>query len=227
MPAPAKTTYTIANSRNPRAIQWARLRPFEGERKVMVLEAVERLSDEALNAFLKLLEEPPPSTTLILLAENPAELKKTLLSRCFQISLRAIKTKGQDKAGEEDNRKLSALLSRYSYELVDESLSGSGVSKAQAKRDVVEQYLGIAQAFLRDVLIYLNAGEDGLDRLYFKDKQDRIREKAGHESTGSLVRKLDRLEKIRRRLDRYANPKLSLRDVSETVGETISGGVRG
>jgi len=74
-------------------IGWARFRPFEADRKVLILDEVENLSDEALNAFLKLLEEPPANTTLLLLATQPTRLRKTFLSRCFQVPLRPLPAK--------------------------------------------------------------------------------------------------------------------------------------
>jgi len=81
-------TLKVQDIRN--LIQWIRFQPLEGAKKVLVIEAVERLSEEALNAFLKILEEPPDSTVLILLSAAPSRLRATLISRCFQITLKAL-----------------------------------------------------------------------------------------------------------------------------------------
>jgi len=77
---------------------WIRLRPFEAEKKVLIVDSVENLVDEALNAFLKVLEEPPESTILILLTEAPASLKATLVSRCFQVILRPLSVAALEEA---------------------------------------------------------------------------------------------------------------------------------
>jgi DNA polymerase-3 subunit delta' len=62
------------------------LRPFQGDRRVIVLGRAERLvvqeaSQEAANALLKVLEEPPPGSYLILTARHPQALLPTMRSR--------------------------------------------------------------------------------------------------------------------------------------------------
>lgn len=51
-------------------------------RKIGVIYEADRMNDEAQNALLKTLEEPPPDTTLILCTANPASLLPTTRSRC-------------------------------------------------------------------------------------------------------------------------------------------------
>src|SRR5215472_18061384 len=45
---------------------------------------------EAANSLLKVLEEPPPSVHILLLAENPSELLPTIRSRCALVRLGAL-----------------------------------------------------------------------------------------------------------------------------------------
>ncbi len=68
-------------------IQWSYLRPYEGRWKVCVVRKAERLTEEAGNAFLKTLEEPPRRTVFCLLVENKGHLLETIQSRCFEIRL--------------------------------------------------------------------------------------------------------------------------------------------
>ncbi len=62
-----------------------RFMPVEGRRTVGVLVDAERMRVEAANSVLKLLEEPGPSTVLILTAERVDALLPTILSRCQQV----------------------------------------------------------------------------------------------------------------------------------------------
>jgi DNA polymerase III subunit delta' len=65
-----------------RVIRAAAYRPFEGGKRVFVIEAAEALRDESQNALLKTLEEPPAFVHLILLSSEPAALLETIASRC-------------------------------------------------------------------------------------------------------------------------------------------------
>ena len=58
------------------------LKPTRGSRKVAVVEDADDFNPESANAFLKSLEEPPPGTTLILLATSADLQLATIRSRC-------------------------------------------------------------------------------------------------------------------------------------------------
>ena len=65
-----------------RVIRAAAYRPFEGGRRLFVIEAAEALRDESQNALLKTLEEPPEYAHVILLSSEPELLLETIASRC-------------------------------------------------------------------------------------------------------------------------------------------------
>lgn len=56
--------------------------PYEGKTKVVVIDSAELMNPQAMNSFLKTLEEPPSATVLILISANPSRLLPTLISRC-------------------------------------------------------------------------------------------------------------------------------------------------
>lgn len=60
----------------------ANFRPFEGAARVFIVEDAEYMNDQAANALLKTLEEPPTSSHLILTTTNPTALLATIRSRC-------------------------------------------------------------------------------------------------------------------------------------------------
>lgn len=57
------------------------------EWKVGVIVGAERMNAQAVNAFLKTLEEPPPQTLLMLLTTQPDSLLPTVISRCVRMPL--------------------------------------------------------------------------------------------------------------------------------------------
>jgi DNA polymerase III subunit delta' len=56
--------------------------PFESARRVFVIEGAETMNDQAANRMLKTLEEPPPFTHLVLLADRREDVLPTIASRC-------------------------------------------------------------------------------------------------------------------------------------------------
>ncbi len=56
--------------------------PFESARRVFVIEGAETMNDQAANRMLKTLEEPPPFTHLLLLADRREDVLATIASRC-------------------------------------------------------------------------------------------------------------------------------------------------
>ncbi len=60
----------------------------DGAYKIVIILDAERMSEEASNAFLKTLEEPPAQTLIMLLSEHPSRLLATILSRCIRLDLR-------------------------------------------------------------------------------------------------------------------------------------------
>jgi len=57
-------------------------RPFEGRRRVVIINEADAAGDDAQSALLKTLEEPPPASIFILVSSMPDALLPTVLSRC-------------------------------------------------------------------------------------------------------------------------------------------------
>lgn len=64
--------------------------PNEAPVRVFILCDVQSMTDQAQNALLKLLEEPPTHVRLILTCENRAQLLETVRSRLFSVALRGV-----------------------------------------------------------------------------------------------------------------------------------------
>ena len=66
------------------------LLPVEGGARVVIVEGAHSLNDDAQNAFLKMLEEPPAGVTIILCADDEECLLPTVRSRCVRVRLSAV-----------------------------------------------------------------------------------------------------------------------------------------
>ncbi len=71
-------------------IEQVRFRPQEGTYKVFIIDEVHMLSNQAFNAFLKTLEEPPPYAIFILATTEKHKIIPTILSRCQIFDFRRI-----------------------------------------------------------------------------------------------------------------------------------------
>jgi DNA polymerase-3 subunit delta' len=67
------------------AIERAGYRPFEGRRRVVIVDAAHEVLPEAQNALLKTLEEPPPASMFVLVTSRPDMLLPTVRSRCQRL----------------------------------------------------------------------------------------------------------------------------------------------
>ncbi|MCF4164875.1 DNA polymerase III subunit delta' [Zavarzinia compransoris] len=64
--------------------------PAEGGFRIAVIDAVDEMNRNAANALLKLLEEPPPRSVILLVAHAPGRLLPTIRSRCRRLALRPL-----------------------------------------------------------------------------------------------------------------------------------------
>jgi DNA polymerase-3 subunit delta' len=73
------------------------LKSFESEYKVLILWMPEYLGNEG-NKLLKLIEEPPPNTLFVLVAENESLILPTIVSRCQLVKIPALETREVEEA---------------------------------------------------------------------------------------------------------------------------------
>jgi DNA polymerase-3 subunit delta' len=66
------------------------MRPFEADRRVYLVFAAQLLNDEAADALLKDLEEPPPYAVIVLVADDLGSLAETIRSRCQLVPFRRL-----------------------------------------------------------------------------------------------------------------------------------------
>ena len=94
----------------------ASLMPYEGRYRVFIFDGAEYMSEEASNAILKTLEEPPPQVMIILLTAREEALLSTVRSRCRRLELKPLplakvakELAGAHPLGPEEAEKLARL----------------------------------------------------------------------------------------------------------------------
>lgn len=103
-----------------RAVQRAAYFQPMGRRRVFILDGADTMRWDVANVFLKILEEPPGSATLILTAPSPYALLPTIISRCLQFHFAPLPQADVEKILQEKSdlkpaeRKLAAQLAEGS-----------------------------------------------------------------------------------------------------------------
>src|SRR5438270_13191949 len=123
----------------------ANFRPFEGAARVFIVEDAEYMNDTAANALLKTLEEPPPTSHLILTTSNPTALLATIRSRCQTIRFAPIAADQVEKFLIEQKHlpaEDARLLARTAQGSIGRALSGD-VETYRERRDTM---LGVLRA---------------------------------------------------------------------------------
>lgn len=68
------------------------IKPYSSEYKIYVIADADKMTEQAQNALLKTIEEPPSYVVIILLTNNMNKMLPTILSRCVKLELRMVNT---------------------------------------------------------------------------------------------------------------------------------------
>ncbi|MEM7357849.1 MAG: DNA polymerase III subunit gamma/tau [Pseudomonadota bacterium] len=146
--------------------------PTAGKYKVFLIDEVHMLSGHSFNALLKTLEEPPEHVKFLFATTDPQKLPVTVLSRCLQFNLRAmrpeqienqmVKILGQEGI-ESDQGALQAIAKaadgsmRDGLSLLDQAIAqGGGV----VRTDDVQSMLGTIKTEHSDALLTALSQQD-------------------------------------------------------------------
>jgi DNA polymerase-3 subunit delta' len=209
---PAGTQHLVDEIRE-RVIAAAAYRPFEGERRVFVIEAAEAMAEESQNALLKTLEEPAPYAHLILVSAEPAGLLETVRSRCQRIRFARLgpqqleaRLADRDSADESEvERRAAARLAGGDTARAVLLLSGEGVALREAAVACVEAARS-GELSERPWLRLLEAGAAAGERAGAEVRAAgaAITEEAGDEGSPAGRRRSREAEEAARRVARRA-----------------------
>ena len=147
-------------------------RPYEGDKKVIIIHEGSKLTVQAQNALLKTIEEPPQGVYIILLAESLETLLDTIKSRCQVYKLTPL-----------NNRQMEMYintLGRYSEEEIRASLAyGEGIP-GKAERLLNDSNLSELREVIMNLLKDINYAKEDLVLIYenklenYKTEKDEV-----------------------------------------------------
>lgn len=146
------------------------LKPMRGTRRVAIVEDADDLSEEAANAFLKTLEEPPPGSVLMLVGAAAESQIPTIISRCRVLRFEPLKP-----------AELALIL-------MDSGIAGdaeTAQSLAERSEGSVSRAKGLADPEMgpfRNEVVRTVGAANGFDPLALAKRLDAFSKDAGKES---------------------------------------------
>lgn len=216
------------------------LQPYEGKTKVAVVDSAESMNAQAGNSFLKTLEEPSPSTVLILIASNLYQLLPTVISRCqriqftplptkairqilssqenmdpVELDLRILHSRGQVNRALEHN---TASQCRQDLMRLIETVSLDNVevvfewARVVSKQtDTLSTVLDQLMCLIRDLAYIKTRGN--VNDLYNKDLAVQLKPLAAKKTLPEIVNMYDSVQQTKYSLSANANTQLSLENM--------------
>jgi DNA polymerase III subunit delta' len=133
------------------------MRPFESDRRVYLLHRAHLMNEDAADALLKDLEEPPSYAVIVLIADDLGPLPETILSRCQLVPFRRLSEKAiralvdvRAPQLDEEGRAALARVSAGRLDRLERLLDPASVARREA---LLEQ----ARAVYRDPLFDASA----------------------------------------------------------------------
>lgn len=149
-------------------IDRAGYRPFEGRRRVIIIDEADAMAASPQNALLKVLEEPPPSSVFILITARPDMLLPTVQSRCQRLRFQLAAQSAPDPETRDVARRVLEMAAesdepRQRIEAAKGLLEGTGGGNTAAEdRAQVGSYLHAMASLLRDVELLSSRGSPGM-----------------------------------------------------------------
>lgn len=213
-----------------------RFAPIEGGWRVVIINDAQTMNLEASNAILKILEEPPKNTLIVLTADQTTSLLSTIVSRCQQIAFRPIPYESVSEALVEQGldsqtattlalsskgslgKALSVDVEKWTIwrkNLLDQisSISISSVQHVFAFADAMSRdkiklvdALDMIMTWFRDVLMYRVFPESVINKDFLTD----IERASKGRTVKELLEKVKAVYMAQNAISRNANPRLAL-----------------
>lgn len=212
------------------------LMPYEARIKVFIIDNAHQLTAEGSNALLKVLEEPPKDSLIILISDKPALLFKTILSRCKVLKFAPLERERlngifrKESGLDEDTAHFLAYFSegrlgcglrlkegdtlREKNSIIDDFMlspkPGFHTLPSQ-ERGQIRRYMNILAAWLRDIYM-LKTGLPYSQTINF-DRKAELSKLTERFSIPELNRMIDALSESLLYLERNINVKLILHNL--------------
>ena len=223
------------------------VKPYSRPYKVYIIDEAEKMTEQAQNAMLKTIEEPPEYAVILLLTVNAKLLLPTILSRCILLNVRPVARPAITKLLTEHHG-IAGYMAEIAADFAD-GIPGRAIAYAQSgefvsqKEDVlkvlrrldsmpaeelykkVKEWAGRKQE-IPDLLSLMNLwfrdvlvmkSTKGAGRPIFREEEKELERQAGQFSYAELERCINEIEITRQRLSANVNLEVSLEMLLYTI----------
>ncbi|HTZ17805.1 MAG TPA: DNA polymerase III subunit delta' [Dissulfurispiraceae bacterium] len=207
------------------------LRPYEGRKKILMVDDADFMNINAANAFLKTLEEPPQDSIIILITSSPDRLPETIRSRCMHVRFHPLSDEAfnrvlDSKAPGKGPGPFSGLIAgrpgigiskdfakekKWFYDILNSMARGESRCAWSDKNDM-KQWLDLAFVMLRDMAVSNVTGRDS--DLLFGEKRTSM-------NIRQILNAYDGLQKVRRLIDLNLNKSITWNFVSGIIQDIV------
>lgn len=228
----------------------AYVRPFESGQKIYIIEDGDIITEQAQNAFLKILEEPPEYAVFIILVSNLSMLLQTIISRCTVIRFTALPRervkeyiKGRYPTADADflaaysggnPGKADMIMEKEDFfplrqnalKLILPMVSRHTISAyriadfLEENKDDAKLILEIWQSILRDMILIKTGA---VEYIINSDIEKELREISGHIELKTCVIAENALVRCSEMLRRYVNLRAAALNLSLSIKKAASG----
>jgi DNA polymerase-3 subunit delta' len=214
-----------------------RFAPLEKGRRVIIINDAQTMNNEAANAILKILEEPPNDTHIILTASQTTDLLPTVVSRCQHIAFAPIpfaKVADVLVAGQGLDRNMAIALAILAKGSLARALSADTEKWTAWRRHLLERLSSFSGESIHPLFVFAEALardksrlEDALDMMMIwfrdilmcklhpekilnKDFTTDIERASNESSVNTILEKMTAVFAAQRAIQRNVNPRLAL-----------------
>ncbi len=223
------------------------IKPYSSRYKIYIIEDAEKMTEQAQNAMLKTIEEPPAYAIILLLTVNAKLLLPTILSRCILLNIRPVARKAVVQLLKEQHG-IAGYMAEIAADFAD-GVPGKAISYAQSlefvtqKEDVLKvlrrldkmpieelyqkgkEWAGKKQE-LPDIFSLMNLwfrdilvmkSTNGKARLVFREEEAELMRQAELFSYHNLDNCLEAIETMKQRMNANVNLEVSLELLLYTI----------
>ena len=178
-------------------------KPFESDKRVMIIWLPEKINETASNKLLKIIEEPYPKTFFILVSNDPDRVLGTIQSRCQRLNIPPLDPRWMQPRIEEDERqyffeKFCAMM-RLSYSRKIFDMRDWSLEMASLGRQRQQDYLQYAQSMIRENFILGIPMPEGSSINYLEDDEAQFSSRfyrfVNHNNVEGIMNELAQAEK--------------------------------